>query len=136
MGVPARLLSQKVTLRTDIRYNICEMQEEQLTFFKNPILNSPYDYPSQHWETDAGNQPTGRIAEKRRPSSLRSPIPVPKAERLRDKQMDLFVETVVGVDYRDNDFINMVRAYVDEWRAIAYDHAVDSFRRENANQGE
>ena len=45
-------------------------------FFSNPILNSPYEYPRRHWETDASNQPTGEIKEMRRPSSLCSPIPV------------------------------------------------------------
>ena len=31
------------------------MHEEQ-SFALNPILNSPYEYPSRHWEMDADNQ--------------------------------------------------------------------------------
>jgi len=27
-------------------------------FFKQPILNSPYEYPSRHWELDKDGQPT------------------------------------------------------------------------------
>jgi type III restriction enzyme len=27
-------------------------------FFEHPILNSPYEYPAQHWELDASGQPT------------------------------------------------------------------------------
>jgi len=30
-------------------------------FFEQPILNSPYAYPSRHWELDAAGQPTNRI---------------------------------------------------------------------------
>ena len=32
-------------------------------FFQRPILNSPYAYPSRHWELDASGQPTQRIQE-------------------------------------------------------------------------
>ena len=35
-------------------------------FFERPILNSPYEYPSRHWELDASGQPTDRILERRR----------------------------------------------------------------------
>ncbi len=92
-----------------------------VTFFENPILNSPYEYPRKHWETDADNQPTGRIVESRRPSSLRSPIPAPHGNVQNGSQLDLFTDTVDGVDYQNNQFINMVRAYVDEWRALPRD---------------
>ena len=35
-------------------------------FFEKPILNSPYSYPSQHWEIDENGQPTQQIINKRR----------------------------------------------------------------------
>ena len=35
-------------------------------FFERPILNSPYEYPSRHWELDASGQPTDRILDRRR----------------------------------------------------------------------
>ena len=34
-------------------------------FFDDPILNSPYGYPSHHWELEDG-QPTHRIIDSRR----------------------------------------------------------------------
>jgi hypothetical protein len=34
-------------------------------FFEKPILNSPYEYPVQHWELDAEGQPTQRIIQGR-----------------------------------------------------------------------
>ncbi len=30
-------------------------------FFEKPILNSPYAYPTQHWELDDTGQPTQQI---------------------------------------------------------------------------
>jgi type III restriction enzyme len=33
-------------------------------FFDHPILNSPYEYPSRHWELDEGGQPTQKIIER------------------------------------------------------------------------
>jgi hypothetical protein len=29
-----------------------------IPFFDHPILNSPYEYPSRHWELDTEGQPT------------------------------------------------------------------------------
>lgn len=50
-------------------------------FFEHPILNSPYAHPSRHWELDPDRQPTGSIAECRRPSSYVTPVP--KSSRRR-----------------------------------------------------
>ena len=47
-------------------------------FFENPILNSPYRYPSRHWELDGDGQPTRKIIESRRRAEFISPIPKPK----------------------------------------------------------
>ena len=35
-------------------------------FFDRPILNSPYEYPSRHWELDESGQPTSHILDRRR----------------------------------------------------------------------
>lgn len=35
-------------------------------FFEHPILNSPYGYPSHHWELDDQGQPTHHIITSRR----------------------------------------------------------------------
>ena len=47
-------------------------------FFEHPILNSPYEYPAQHWELDPQGQPTGRIIDSRRSAEFITPIPKPK----------------------------------------------------------
>ena len=47
-------------------------------FFEQPILNSPYEYPSRHWELDAAGQPTNKIRRERRKVAFITPIPKPK----------------------------------------------------------
>ena len=47
-------------------------------FFDQPIINSPYQYPSLHWELDAEGQPTQRIIETRRGAEFITPIPKPR----------------------------------------------------------
>ena len=47
-------------------------------FFEKPILNSPYAYPSRHWELDGQGQPTQQIIDTRRPAEFFTPIPKPK----------------------------------------------------------
>lgn len=89
-------------------------------FYVSPILNSPYELPTRYWETDKEtNQPTGKIIESRRPSSLITPIPNANL-RLNsgEYQPELFTESYDNVDYATNDFINSIRAKVDEWRLI------------------
>ena len=40
-----------------------------LTFTEDPILNSPYEKPEQHWELNNGI-PTDRVIGYRRPSVM------------------------------------------------------------------
>ena len=42
-------------------------------FFKKPILNSPYEYPSRHWQLEAG-LPTHNILNSRRRAEFITPI--------------------------------------------------------------
>lgn len=47
-------------------------------FFEKPILNSPYDYPSHHWELDETGQPTQKTIAARREAEFIGPIPMKK----------------------------------------------------------
>ena len=47
-------------------------------FFDDPILNSPYDYPSRHWELDETGQPTQQVIETRLGAEFITPIPKPR----------------------------------------------------------
>lgn len=96
-------------------------------FFEQPILNSPYEYPSQHWELDDEGQPTNKILESRRKSAFVTPVPKPrKRRRSKDKKQTEIVfkdeETAristAKQQYDTNTIINEIRQYVDRWRAL------------------
>ena len=53
------------------------------SFFERPILNSPYEYPSRHWELDTDGQPTQNILEHRRRASYVTPVPKSRKQRTR-----------------------------------------------------
>ena len=46
-------------------FSINSINYDENYFFDEPILNSPYQYPSRHWELDADRQPTQKIIESR-----------------------------------------------------------------------
>ncbi len=91
-------------------------------FFKQPILNSPYDYPSRHWELDDNGQPTQQIIESRRASNFVTPIP--KARKHGSQQGTLALDeddklaTDDGQRYHHSQLINAVRREVDAWRRL------------------
>ena len=45
---------------------------ELRSFYEKPILNSPYEYPGEHWELDKDRHPTNKVIESRRPASFPS----------------------------------------------------------------
>lgn len=59
-------------------------------FFEHPILNSPYECPSRHWELDKQGQPTQKIIQSRRRAEFITPIPKPK-KRKRGAIQETFV---------------------------------------------
>ncbi len=94
-------------------------------FFDQPILNSPYDYPTRHWELDDSGQPTGKIAESRRRADFVTPIPNAKMKKGNPPgSAGLKLDT--GTDLSDEKqqydrtavLINSVRQQVDNWRAL------------------
>ena len=98
-------------------------------FFDNPILNSPYRYPSRHWELDADGQPTRNVVESRRRAEFISPIPKPKkrgggSPAGRDPQESLVFDEGKGLSTRAQQYeqhagiINGVRREVDAWRRL------------------
>ena len=98
-------------------------------FFDNPILNSPYRYPSRHWELDADGQPTRNVVESRRRAEFISPIPKPKkrgggSPAGQDSQESLVFDEGKGLSTRAQQYeqhagiINGVRREVDAWRRL------------------
>jgi type III restriction enzyme len=89
-------------------------------FFEKPILNSPYQYPSRHWELDSSGQPTQQIAESRRRAEFITPIPQPKKRKGKAEQAELDIADEVSDEEQKyhSAIINGVRAEVDKWRSL------------------
>ncbi|MGV3710388.1 MAG: BPTD_3080 family restriction endonuclease [Gemmatimonas sp.] len=89
-------------------------------FFNAPILNSPYEAPTRHWELDDSGQPTQRIAPGRRNVSFLTPIPRPK--KLSRAQATLELDEGGGLSSDEQQYhrtiINELRIQVDRWRDI------------------
>jgi len=87
-------------------------------FFEKPILNSPYEYPSWHWELDDQGQPTQRIIERRRRAEFITPIPKPRKQKGSTRQRQFVFDEGKGLStveqqYNTTSFINETRGYVD-----------------------
>jgi len=92
-------------------------------FFDHPILNSPYEYPTRHWELDESGQPTQRIVESRRRAEFITPIPKPKRRKDTPQQGALLFDEGKGLtsevqQYDHTAIINGVREQVDRWRQL------------------
>ena len=96
-------------------------------FFERPILNSPYERPSRHWELDEDGQPTQRIIERRRQAEFISPIPNPLERRGSLQQAEMIYDKKaqkLGTESQQYDLtaiINGVRLQVDRWRELPQD---------------
>src|SRR5665647_979904 len=92
-------------------------------FFEHPILNSPYEYPSRHWELDHG-QPTQQIIEKRRFAEYITPLPKPKKRKGQAEQASLLLDDDIRLSTQAQEYqktaaiINAFRQEVGKWRAL------------------
>ena len=92
-------------------------------FFDHPILNSPYERPTKHWELDAHGQPTQRILESRRRAEFITPIPKPKKRKGSAAQQEMVLDEGKGLStekqqYDITSIINEVRRQVETWRGL------------------
>jgi type III restriction enzyme len=90
-------------------------------FFDHPILNSPYEIPTRHWELDESGQPTQRVIDTRRKAEFITPIPKPKKRKAKDQKEFVFDEgkslSTEKQQYDITSIINEVRRHVDTWRS-------------------
>ena len=89
-------------------------------FFAQPILNSPYAYPGEHWELDEDGQPTNRIVPGRRAAKFVTPVPAPRKQTAQ-RRMVLDEGQGLSSDAQQYDpmpIIASLRRRVDEWRQI------------------
>ena len=85
----------------------------------NPILSSPYEPPTAHFEIEPGQGPSGRILDGRRPSESFIPVaPQRKGRRAAAQSALDFDDT--GDRREVNSLINDVRYQVELWRGRRY----------------
>lgn len=84
----------------------------------NPIISSPYDPPSEHFELGP-HGPTGKLLSGRRPSESFIPVPLPRKGRKESVQEALDFDAT-GERRERNTLVNDVRFEVDRWRARNY----------------
>ena len=95
-------------------------------FFESPILNSPYECPTQHWELDEDGQPTNKIERSRRSFSFITAIP--KSRKSKKSQTELDFGSIDERLDSENDqyelaqLINSIRDNVGHWRGLAESH--------------
>ena len=93
------------------------------SFFKKPIINSPYESPTRHWELDGEGQPTHRLIDRRRRAEFVTPIPKARKRKTPGAQDALEFGDRTGVstntqEYDPTPIINELRGHVDRWRAL------------------
>ena len=92
-------------------------------FFERPILNSPYECPTRHWELDEQGQPTQRVIDFRRRADFITPIPKPKKRKGRASEQQQFVfSDGLGISTQEQQYdvtsiINEIRSHVSQWRS-------------------
>lgn len=94
-----------------------------VAFFEQPILNSPYAYPTRHWELDASGQPTQNEIPTRRRASFITPIPKPKKRKAQSAQQLIVFDEGAGLSSQEQQYdptsiINEIRSLVDRWRTL------------------
>ena len=92
-------------------------------FFEKPILNSPYERPTRHWELDPTGQPTQQILPMRRPADFIIPIPKPRKQKGNGTQDSLVFDEGHGLSTQDQRYdhiaiINDLRDEVSKWRQL------------------
>ena len=92
-------------------------------FYDHPILNSPYEYPTMHWELDPEGQPTQQVIESRRGAEFITPIPKPKKRKAAKSQQQFIFDEGKGLSTEEQQYdvtaaVNEIRRNVDQWRTL------------------
>ena len=93
----------------------------EISFFTQPIINSPYEYPNRHWELDPQGQPTNRFIDRRRRAEFVTPVPKPQKSVSNQMEFEFKDSAKVSTETQKYDpipIINELRAEVDQWREL------------------
>ena len=92
------------------------------SFFRQPVLNSPYEAPKRHWELDRDGLPTDETVPSRRKAEFLSPVPAPRAKLGQRTQLRLALGeqrlSTTKQQYNPYPIINDIRSEVDRWRKL------------------
>ena len=91
-------------------------------FFAKPILNSPYELPTRHWELDEDRRPTGKMIDGRRRADYITPVPAPKKGGQAKLTLDETNDRDSGQEYDPMPIINEVRRHLEAWRRLPVDN--------------
>jgi type III restriction enzyme len=106
-------------------------------FFERPILNSPYERPTGHWELDPKGQLTQKNIDGRHRAEFLLPIPKPKKTKGMGDQRGILLDDGKGLSTQEQQYditaiINAVRQQVDITSTITAISAQS--RSQNRNQ--
>ena len=91
-------------------------------FYEQPILNSPYERPVQHWELDENRRPTHKVLEGRRPADFITPIPPPRRQSREQRAIEFHAKAAALSDdsqrYELSVIIDNLRRQLEEWRKL------------------
>jgi type III restriction enzyme len=93
----------------------------QINAVANPIINSPYEEPNQHWHIEEGQQPRPESGRRHASYFLRVPEGAARGRRSRS-QAEMFDEDLKGKEYL-LDLANLLRKRLQEWRQREYQGA-------------
>ncbi len=97
------------------------------TFYKKPILNSPYAEPKRYHALDEDGQPTDLPPKDgRRRSELITPVPKPRKQKrkktnTKQSTLDLYENDGISTEeqeYNPTPIINEIRSLVGSWRNL------------------
>lgn len=102
------------------------MTDSPPPFFTHPILNSPYEEPSQHHALTEDGQPLNEAPRQgRRRSEFITPVPKPRKRKRQsaDNQANLDLQSSDGIssveqEYNPTPIINEIRKAVADWRNL------------------
>jgi type III restriction enzyme len=96
----------------------------KFSFFEQPIINSPYEKPNQHWDLDVDGIPTGKLVNHRRKLNFWTPIPKSKKNTKKTTiQQEMVFQDEKGISDEDQQYelaknIGEIRTQVDIWRNL------------------
>lgn len=102
------------------------MTEANISFFANPILNSPYLEPDRFHPLDEDGQPLNESPRQgRRRSEFITPVPKPRKRKQKTdtRQGKLGLQSEDGIssdeqEYNPTPIINEIRRHLSAWRAL------------------